>query len=371
MNFYIKSRLINWYSWFYMLFCAIIILRLEVTKMAKGKGKDKCLFACESKIDVNDYKKMARYFPQVYWSYVRWGTSYNIIISLIIAILYNNSILTLIFLVVFQIFLMILFKVRLEYFVEKSFNNMKESGMFDTDFYSEFYEYYLTRQGNSSTLKIYYCDIDRCVETDTSFYLKDRKKNVLVTIQKSQCDLDLINFIRSTFKNLENYLGDTSDFKRVKRVHDPNFIKNGLMVLFVITIASLWGALYSCNLLDEVIPPNDFNFAKNMWVFWCWLPIPILSIILGFIYKSAGYKCTKNIVGGFIIGFLLLVFGAFSIIFSPIFTSDNYSKIFEYKNIIDANIPNNGDLEIKYWGTYFDQDKTEYVIINAYYDKKM
>ena len=41
-----------------------------------------------------------------------------------------------------------------------------------------------------------------------------------------------------------------------------------------------------------------------------------------------------------------------------------------YKEYIDASIPNNGELEIQNWKTYFDDDKTEYVIINAYYDKE-
>ena len=50
--------------------------------------------------------------------------------------------------------------------------------------------------------------------------------------------------------------------------------------------------------------------------------------------------------------------------------SDNYSKINDYKNYIDANIPNNGELEIHNWGTYLDDDKKEYSIINVYYDKE-
>ena len=86
-----------------------------------------------------------------------------------------------------------------------------------------------------------------------------------------------------------------------------------------------------------------------------------------FIFESKGFKCTKNIVAGFIIGFLLLVYGSFGLI--PSFSKD-YSKINDYKEYIDASIPNNGELEIQNWKTYFDDDKTEYVIINAYYDKE-
>lgn len=50
--------------------------------------------------------------------------------------------------------------------------------------------------------------------------------------------------------------------------------------------------------------------------------------------------------------------------------SEDYNKIYNYKDIIDAELPNTGTLEIQDWGTYFDEDKTEYTIINAYYDKE-
>lgn len=153
----------------------------------------------------------------------------------------------------------------------------------------------------------------------------------------------------------------------VKRYQQPDFIKKGMVILFIITILSLWGALWSVEIVDQFIPQHGFNFVKNMWVFWCWLPIPVLSIVLGFKYKKAGFTCTKNIVGGFIIGFLLLVYGAFSMF--PTFSQD-YSKIDEYRDIIDAELPSNGELEIQNWDTYFDEDKTEYMIINVYYNKE-
>ena len=69
----------------------------------------------------------------------------------------------------------------------------------------------------------------------------------------------------------------------------------------------------------------------------------------------------------FSIVFLLLIYGSFCLM--PTFSED-YSKINDYRNYIDANIPSNGELEIHYWGNYFDDDKKEYSIINVYYDKE-
>lgn len=138
-----------------------------------------------------------------------------------------------------------------------------------------------------------------------------------------------------------------------------------MIFLFVITIASLWGALYTLMLINNVLPQHGSGFVRNMWVFWCWLPIPILSIILGFNYKKRGIKCTKNIVGGFIIGLLLLLYGSFCMVPT---LSEDYNKIYEYEDIIQAEIPSKGYLEIQKWDSYVDTDKTDYVFISAYYD---
>lgn len=336
-------------------------------KEKKKKNNDKYLYSCESKIDSYEYKKMAKYFPQIYWTFVAWGTIINFILTTIVAILFRNTITTLIFLVLYQIYIMILYKVRLEHFVEKVFNSQKKKIITDTEFHIEFYDDCFIRQGNTETIKYNYNDIDRCIETNTNFYLGLSKRNKIIIIQKNSCSLELISFIRKKFNNLENHIGDNSNFKGVKKYHNPNFIKIFMIVLFIITICSLWGALYSVALANIINPQHGFNFIKNTWVFWCWLPIPILSIVLGFKYKKAGFKCTKNIVGGFIIGFLLLIYGSFWLI--PTFEED-YSKLDKYKTFIDAKLPNNGELEIQDWGTYFDDDKTNYKIINIYYDKE-
>ena len=143
-------------------------------------------------------------------------------------------------------------------------------------------------------------------------------------------------------------------------------IKAIMIILFVVTLCCPFFALMSMSYAKEINPQHGFNFTKNAWVFWCWLPIPILSAILGFRYKK-GLKCKKNIVGGFIIGTILLIYGFFY--WFPTFEQE-YNKIDAYRSIVDANLPDSGQLEIVEWGTYFDDDKTEYVIINAYYDRE-
>lgn len=343
-------------------------LKEEMKKEAKKKKNEKCLFSCESVVDGYEYKKMAKYFSKrMYWVFVIRGTIFNVIISALIALTTQSWIATLIFLIAYEIYLLIYYKVRLEQMAEKVHNARLKRGEIEVNFETEFYEDYFIRKGEKSSVTIDYSEITRCVENDTNFYLEYAKKNMIIIIQKNRCDLELISFIRNKFSNLENNLGDTSSYKGIKKAKNTKLINTLMIILFIATLCCLWGAVWSVSLINEINPQHGFNFTKNTWVFWCWLPIPISSIILGFIYNGKGLKCTKNIVAGFIIGFLLLVYGAFSLF--PTFSED-YSKINDYKQYIDASIPSNGELEIQNWETYFDDDKTEYAIINAYYDKE-
>lgn len=343
-------------------------LKEKMKKEAKKKKNEKCLFSCESVVDGYEYKKMAKYFPKrMYWVFVIRGTIFNVIISALIALTTQSWIATLIFLIAYEIYLLIYYKVRLEPMAEKVHNARLKRGEIEVNFETEFYEDYFIRKGEKSSVTIDYSEITRCVENDTNFYLEYAKKNMIIIIQKNRCDLELISFIRNKFSNLENNLGDTSSYKEIKKAKNTKLINTLMIILFIATLCCLWGAMWSVSLINEINPQHGFNFTKNTWVFWCWLPIPISSIILGFIYNGKGLKCTKNIVAGFIIGFLLLVYGAFSLF--PTFSED-YSKMNDYKQYIDASIPSNGELEIQNWETYFDDDKTEYAIINAYYDKE-
>ena len=144
-------------------------------------------------------------------------------------------------------------------------------------------------------------------------------------------------------------------------------MKRWMIILFILTLCCPLFGLISMNLVNEINPLPGFRFVKNSWVFWCWLPIPIISIVLGFKYQNRGLKCKKNIISGFIIAFLLLALGTFSLNNT---LEKDYSRIDPYRKYIDADLPDHGELEILEWGRYFDDDKTEYVVIDVYYGKE-
>ena len=83
------------------------------------------------------------------------------------------------------------------------------------------------------------------------------------------------------------------------------------IILFVASLLSIMGALA---LVGAVSNANGL-FVENMWLFFLLTPIPIASIIIGFILKSKGYKYKKNIIAGFIMTFFLCIYGSFTFMF--------------------------------------------------------
>ena len=145
-------------------------------------------------------------------------------------------------------------------------------------------------------------------------------------------------------------------------------IKNIMTFLFILTIISFFGALATWGLVNE--SQNNvagFSFVTTTWVLWLWLPIPVLSTILGYKYKKSGIKCKKNIVAGYIVGILLLIYGSFWLIM-PNYEED-YSEINKYKNIIGVELPSSGRLERIKWDYNSDLDKTDYQTIYVFYNK--
>ncbi len=111
-------------------------------------------------------------------------------------------------------------------------------------------------------------------------------------------------------------------------------------VLFILTLASIFFGLIT----NSILSYNKIDFTSTSWVFWLWLPVPILSIFLGYKYKKNGLKVKKNIISGYIIGILLLIYGSFWLMFPS--SASSYNILYKYKNIISDNLPKKGDLQI-------------------------
>ena len=278
--------------------------------------KEKKLYSCECMVNAKEYGQMAKYFPKkMYWVLVINGLYKNLILTAIVAILYMNFLITLIFFIISQLLIMIFYKTRLSSLSEKVFRSQLKKRSILTDEVTcqyEFYDDYFIRKEESITLKIDYSEIEKCVETDTNFYLEYGKRNIINIIQKNCCDLDLITFIRGKFSNLENHLGEKQKIK-IKKIKNPSFVKKMMIVLFVLTIASLWFAIGMADYVAKLMNIASSEDSKTLWICWVWLPIPIASFYLGYKYQKMGLHCIKNIIAGLIIGMFLLFLGAIGI----------------------------------------------------------
>lgn len=91
----------------------------------------------------------------------------------------------------------------------------------------------------------------------------------------------------------------------------PNKFRIISIILFVASLLSVLGAI---TLVGAVSASNGL-FVKNMWIFYLLTPIPITSIVFGFVLKSKGYKYKKNIVAGIIMTLFLCIYGSFTFMF--------------------------------------------------------
>ena len=190
------------------------------------KVEKKVLYTCESEINEEEYQNAVKYFPQVYWSLVKKGTMLNILAMLLFFILGSKLIDVLIGFIVLEILILIIYKVRLPYYVSKSYSNAIKKGQIETKLHTEFYKDYFIRKGEKDSLKISYSEIGKGVETDTNIYLMYPKNKKLIILQKKYCDEDLIEFIRKNITTLENHLGENQVSQKESNKVNKESVKN-------------------------------------------------------------------------------------------------------------------------------------------------
>ena len=87
------------------------------------------------------------------------------------------------------------------------------------------------------------------------------------------------------------------------------------VVSTALLVASLLSILAALTLVDAVSRVNHLLF-ENWWLFFLLTPIPIASIVFGFVLKSKGYKYKKNVIVGIIMTIFLCIYGSFTFMFA-------------------------------------------------------
>lgn len=105
-------------------------------------------------------------------------------------------------------------------------------------------------------------------------------------------------------------------------------------VLFVLSLLSLIGALH----LESLAMGTTGTMVESMWVFFLPAPIPIASIVVGFILKRKGYRYKKNVIVGIIMTALLCVYGSFPFLFSDLY-DHTAEPVLRAEALLETDLP--------------------------------
>lgn len=337
-------------------------------KAPENQGNQEYLYRYEGIVDAEEYKKLLRSFPKkFFWKLFALGTLILVVSACILFIFEGKYLEYLLIFLMLDLCYLLFLKFRQDAIAEKIYNSSTKKRFFDSNQIIEFYQDFLIRKGNTLSLTIQYCDIVQCVETETNFYLEIAQKNHFVIIQKNRCEEGLIQFIRNTLENRTKVQFERRKSTGVQKHYNYGRIRIFMIILFILTILSFFAAAK----LDSYLTPEGMDFFKNMWIFWCWLPVPVLSIVLGFKYRKIGIPCVKNIVAGFIVTLLLIVFGSFCLLPTPDLSDLMMeAESVEYSQIIGMELPKPlGVTSEEVWNP-LSKDKTELASARFLYANK-
>ena len=169
-----------------------------------------------------------------------------------------------------------------------------------------FYEEYLVCV-KEEEIKYLYSDFINVIETDTDFYfLTDTE---VIFVPKRDMDYKFNSFIRRTFDDIDNRIGEDTGIKEIGKLHDSKVMKKVLFILLIVTVLSFFLALVTWYLVIQYYNLEEFMKNSYRWVMLFYLPIPIVTTIVGWIYYQRGHSCMKNVVVGAIVFFAILGFG--------------------------------------------------------------
>ena len=146
--------------------------------------------------------------------------------------------------------------------------------------------------------KCYFADIEQIQQFDKWLFLQFGGQSFVVRKNELKENSAIFSYMhKNPAKTIENAV--------------PNKWRTMSIILFVASLLSILGA----EALVTTVSSINGLFVENMWLFFLLTPIPITSIIFGFILKVKGIKYKKNIIAGIIMLFFLCVYGSFAFIF--------------------------------------------------------
>lgn len=183
----------------------------------------------------------------------------------------------------------------------------------------------------TTTQKIYFDDIERIQSFDNYLVLQFAGQSYLIKTNALTADSAFISFCKNPSNN-----------DKMRKPKDK--LKIISILLFVLSICTIWGALFG---VATVFGTNQI-MLENMWIFFLFLPVPIASIVFGFYLKKKGYKYKKNVIVGFIMVAILCIYGSFSFIFADVYSHSD-EPILNAEQTLNIDIPTHSSINTQDW----------------------
>ncbi len=212
-------------------------------------------FYCDAIIDIDEYKKMVRYFQKgIYLTLLITGILISIVLAGFVAIITKELAVSLV--VVFLLLFLFFFfcTVRYEKIVEGFYKRSTDSEV--TYFENEFFKSYFIRKNDELTRKIEYSKITKCIETNSNLYLQLNHSNQIIIFQKDRMSVALLSFLEERLPPFEKHVSS----ENVNRVS----IQRRLILLFICTLLSVFGALGTLLVVTGIPFDENTNILSNM-----------------------------------------------------------------------------------------------------------
>lgn len=178
--------------------------------------------------------------------------------------------------------------------------------------YETFRDHILVRVANSDeeikTQKVYFNELAKCWETPFCYFLQHKDRTIYIIKKSLLEEKSHLGFLCQNLKN------DKTDLSTAK----ISVLKTMANILFVGCFISVF--LAAGVALGEMSPNAEtyMESLETLKIFHGFLPVPLLSIIVGLLLNKNKIHNKKNIVCGVIIGFIMLIYGFFPTIFGNV-----------------------------------------------------
>lgn len=211
----------------------------------------------------------------------------------------------------------------------KEYLKLCENGVITVKFFQNFFNVEIIADNIDSKSTISYGEIKKVENLNNCilvFY-----GNTVIPIEK--------NLPNTNYDLIFNLLNVSTD----KRKANNTKVKALLITMLVISISSIFMALATIAICISHSPLPDFPFSlpEYCWIFFIFIPLPLASTILGFVFLAKKYKCKKNIVAGIVMCVLLAVYGSFTFIFTDSSLHD-FSYVSELERTVMIDLPDSG-----------------------------